>query len=257
MRAQLAVVYLFATLWKLHPDWLTGHIARGIFVSFEDQGVARGVPTAACVDAEKMIAGDALSRERASAWRVGARRTWDFATSPLELFDLLAVLPFWLELAVRLGLVAVRKDGATASLSALRLLRLTRVTRVFKLGKQAEAFRMFVRVIARSTPALRALAVFILLLMSLFGSLVYAAERGEWRCSGSHWSSSTSCVGTCFDGDGTPGSISSSSKSASSSSSSENSPYVGPVASTRAGGNPERRRPCVEVARTGECCDVE
>ena len=141
------------------------------------------VHAAACVDAEKMIAGDALSRERASAWRVGARRTWDFATSPLELFDLLAVLPFWLELAVRLGLVAVRKDGATASLSALRLLRLTRVTRVFKLGKQAEAFRMFVRVIARSTPALRALAVFILLLMSLFGSLVYAAERGEWRCS--------------------------------------------------------------------------
>jgi len=32
---------------QLHPDWLDGHIVRTIFLSFEEQGVARGVAWAA------------------------------------------------------------------------------------------------------------------------------------------------------------------------------------------------------------------
>lgn len=44
LRSQVATVYFFASLWKIHPDWLSGHIVRGIFLGFEDQGVARGVP---------------------------------------------------------------------------------------------------------------------------------------------------------------------------------------------------------------------
>lgn len=47
LRAQLSVLYLFAALWKLHPDWFSGAIVEGIFLSFEEQGVARGVPWAA------------------------------------------------------------------------------------------------------------------------------------------------------------------------------------------------------------------
>lgn len=44
LRGQVVIVYFFASLWKLHPDWLSGRICRGIFLSFEEQGVARGVP---------------------------------------------------------------------------------------------------------------------------------------------------------------------------------------------------------------------
>jgi len=44
MRLQLAVVYLFAFLWKLHPDWVSGQCCRLTFLSFEEQGAARGIP---------------------------------------------------------------------------------------------------------------------------------------------------------------------------------------------------------------------
>ncbi|KAK7242074.1 hypothetical protein SO694_00018462 [Aureococcus anophagefferens] len=47
LRAQLAVVYVFASLWKTHPDWVSGALVRGIFLGFEEQGVHRGVPWAA------------------------------------------------------------------------------------------------------------------------------------------------------------------------------------------------------------------
>ena len=48
-----------------------------------------------------------------------------------------------------------------------------RVTRIFKLGKQAEAFRLFVRVIQRSMPAMRVLLFFVFLLTILFGALIF------------------------------------------------------------------------------------
>jgi len=47
IRAQMAVVYLFASLWKIHVDWFSGRIVQGIFISFEEQDVHRGVPWAA------------------------------------------------------------------------------------------------------------------------------------------------------------------------------------------------------------------
>ena len=44
LRGQIIVVYFFASLWKTDPDWLSGQILKGIFLSFEEQGVNRGVP---------------------------------------------------------------------------------------------------------------------------------------------------------------------------------------------------------------------
>ena len=44
MRAQVAIMYLFASLWKMHPDWFTGRIVRRIFLNFEVANKARGVP---------------------------------------------------------------------------------------------------------------------------------------------------------------------------------------------------------------------
>jgi Vitamin K-dependent gamma-carboxylase len=44
IRMQYAIVYFFASLWKLHHDWCRGYIVQGIFLTFEQQGVARGVP---------------------------------------------------------------------------------------------------------------------------------------------------------------------------------------------------------------------
>ena len=44
LRGQIIVVYAFASLWKFDIDWIDGTIIKGIFLSFEDQGVHRGIP---------------------------------------------------------------------------------------------------------------------------------------------------------------------------------------------------------------------
>ena len=44
VRIQYAVVYFFASIWKVTPDWLDGTICKGIFITFQEQGVSRGIP---------------------------------------------------------------------------------------------------------------------------------------------------------------------------------------------------------------------
>lgn len=44
LRGQIVVVYFFASLWKLDADWINGTIVGHIFLSFEEQGDARGIP---------------------------------------------------------------------------------------------------------------------------------------------------------------------------------------------------------------------
>ena len=45
IRGQICVVYFYAALWKMiTPTWLDGTIVRSIFLTFEQQGVASGVP---------------------------------------------------------------------------------------------------------------------------------------------------------------------------------------------------------------------
>ena len=46
MRCQFAVIYLYASLWKLHEDWLSGSICRHIFLGLESNNLARGIPWA-------------------------------------------------------------------------------------------------------------------------------------------------------------------------------------------------------------------
>jgi Vitamin K-dependent gamma-carboxylase len=44
IRIQYAVVYFYASLWKITPNWLDGSICKMIFTTFQEQGVNRGVP---------------------------------------------------------------------------------------------------------------------------------------------------------------------------------------------------------------------
>jgi len=47
-------------------------------------------------------------------------------------------------------------------------------------------FKQFVRAMVLSIPALRMLAYFMMMLMVLFGALIYAAEKGEWTVDAEH-----------------------------------------------------------------------
>jgi hypothetical protein len=94
-----------------------------------------------------------------------------FVLSPLNMVDLLAILPFYLE---QFG-SAIGGDV----LRVLRVLRVVRIFRVFKLAKYAESMQMFAITLVRSVDALKLLGVFFGMAVLIFSSLLFYAEKGE------------------------------------------------------------------------------
>jgi len=122
-------------------------------------------------------------------------KVWLFIKSPMNMIDLLSILPFFIEIAtgqgqqfepyqVTVGNQTVTRymevGGDALSFNFLRILRLARIFRVFKLGKYSEGLQLFVRVLAASTEALILLSFFVGLTMMLFGSMIFFAEGGKW-----------------------------------------------------------------------------
>ncbi|GHJ84136.1 hypothetical protein NliqN6_0538 [Naganishia liquefaciens] len=117
------------------------------------------------------------------------RMCWNWATSFFAIVDLLAVLPYYIE-------VALQQDTTILfRFSILRTLRLLRVFRAFKYQNQM-LFTIEVMYIAihRSKDALLALAFFIAMALVVFSTLIYFAERGVWDA----------VLGTFVDAEGNP-----------------------------------------------------
>lgn len=102
----------------------------------------------------------------------GKYKTLMYAVKVLNLIDLVAILPFYLELAV---------SGGNSSLSVVRVLRLARVFRIFKMGKGSSGVQLLGKTIWVSLPPLIILAFFITLGVVVFGALIYFAESGEYK----------------------------------------------------------------------------
>ena len=100
------------------------------------------------------------------------RASYAFVMSPMNLVDLVAILPFYLELAFA--------GGGGAAFSVLRVLRLARVFRVLKLGKFCSSLATLVRVMINSASALYLLLFFMGLGCVLFGAAMFFAEGGTW-----------------------------------------------------------------------------
>jgi hypothetical protein len=101
-----------------------------------------------------------------------------FLHQPLNLIDILAVLPFYVEVLV----------GATASGSAIvRIVRLVRIFRVFKISRYLPWVRVFSNALALSIQPLFMLVLVVLIAMVLFSSVIYYAERGEWSSAAGMW----------------------------------------------------------------------
>lgn len=125
--------------------------------------------------AKLAVAGEAV-RGLGQAWASrGSVRVWRYATKPLNLIDLVAILPFYLELMFGLG---------GGGLGVLRILRLARVFRLFKFGTVQEGVTLLADVMQLSYPSLRLLGFFGALGCVLFGSLVYLCELGAWAPPG-------------------------------------------------------------------------
>lgn len=87
-----------------------------------------------------------------------------FATRPLVLIDLIAILPGYI-------------PRGWVDLRFLRVLRLMRVLRVFKLGRYSDAIGVLARVIASRRGELVAMLVLLAVLLVLSAGLMYHAEH--------------------------------------------------------------------------------
>ena len=108
-----------------------------------------------------------------AAERGGCSKVWHFVRSPMNVIDLLAILPFYVELVLA-------GDGG-AAFAVVRILRLFRVFRVLKMGKFCHSMQMFGRVMASSSSALSLLVFFMAIGCTLFGSAVFFAEGGSFE----------------------------------------------------------------------------
>lgn len=96
-----------------------------------------------------------------------------FLLTPLNLVDLLAILPFYVE-AVLPGI------GGSSSAAIIRVVRLVRIFRIFKVARYLPWMRVFANALALSVQPLIMLVIVILIGVTVFASAIYFVERGDW-----------------------------------------------------------------------------
>lgn len=112
-----------------------------------------------------------LPKAPSSAPDTPLAKVWAFMCRPMNIVDLLAILPFYVEMLLQ---------DTARGLTVLRVLRLFRIFRVFRMARYEEGMRLFARVMAKSSEALILLVYFLLIAVILFGSLIYYAECGHF-----------------------------------------------------------------------------
>eukprot|EP00300_Choanocystis_sp_HF-7_P003016 c12275_g1_i1.p1 GENE.c12275_g1_i1~~c12275_g1_i1.p1 ORF type:complete len:534 (+),score=91.53 c12275_g1_i1:223-1602(+) len=101
----------------------------------------------------------------------GLRRTIMFVFTFLNLVDLVAILPFYLELI---------QVGPGAQIAVVRVIRLFRVFRILRIGQLSEGVQLFSGVINLSLTSFMVFVIFSLFAMVIFASLMFYAESGTW-----------------------------------------------------------------------------
>jgi hypothetical protein len=101
------------------------------------------------------------------------KKVFDFITTPLNIIDLVAILPFYIELVF-----GGKVDG-------LNVVRLLRIARIFRMTKSLDTYRNWVQllmeVILLSVSGLQILAFVFFLGLILFASLLFFTEEGSYR----------------------------------------------------------------------------
>lgn len=103
-----------------------------------------------------------------------------FALKPLNLVDLLAILPFYLELLLTLCGVDDSKlrDWRWAFL-VVRILRVLRVIRIIKLGRFSSGLQTFGMTLQRSQKQLQMMTIVLLTGVVFFSTVIYFLEKDE------------------------------------------------------------------------------
>eukprot|EP00931_Biecheleriopsis_adriatica_P075616 TRINITY_DN49440_c0_g1_i1.p1 TRINITY_DN49440_c0_g1~~TRINITY_DN49440_c0_g1_i1.p1 ORF type:complete len:524 (+),score=96.03 TRINITY_DN49440_c0_g1_i1:54-1625(+) len=96
----------------------------------------------------------------------------EFVRSPMNVMDLIAILPFYLELILSLFV-----DDTQGPIRLLRACRLIRIFRIFRLSKYSMGMALMVQSLLASIQPLMILGFFLCIGVTLFSSLLYYAER--------------------------------------------------------------------------------
>ncbi|KAF8326877.1 uncharacterized protein EI90DRAFT_1884430 [Cantharellus anzutake] len=114
---------------------------------------------------------------------------WKWMTSFFSVIDLLAILPYYIEIALQ---------ADTNEFFRFSILRTSRLLRVFRPFRYSNTILLTIEVMylsmKRSKDALLALGFFVLMVLIVFSTLLYFAERGSWDAS----------LDTFVDSDGNP-----------------------------------------------------
>lgn len=102
----------------------------------------------------------------------------DFVLSPLNVVDLVSIMPFFIELIVEL--VAVGLAGKGPDLRVLRIVRLFRLLRLLKLVRYAKSMLLVRRALQETSEALITILAFLLLAFIFFSAAAMTTERGHW-----------------------------------------------------------------------------
>lgn len=113
-------------------------------------------------------------------WTLLAPRKLRFALKPLNVVDLMAIVPFYLELLLTLCGVDDKKlrDLRWAFL-VVRILRVLRVIRIIKLGRFSSGLQTFGMTLQRSQKQLQMMTIVLLTGVVFFSTMIYFLEKDE------------------------------------------------------------------------------
>lgn len=104
---------------------------------------------------------------------IASPQKWEFVRSFLNVIDLLAILPFYVELGLK------NSNQQNFSLAFLRILRLVRVFRIFKLSRHSSGLQILGLTLKKSLRELGLLIFFLVIGVVIFSSMIYYAENGD------------------------------------------------------------------------------
>lgn len=121
-----------------------------------------------------------------------ARDRKKFSKKFLNWVDLVAILPYYIELFSRGG-------AEVPGLAVLRAIRLARVFRLMKVSKRS--LKMLGTTMVKSGKSLNVLFFLLLISLVVFSALMYFAERGSWDETQGRWFRTTgyTCSVACSD----------------------------------------------------------
>ena len=106
-----------------------------------------------------------------------APRRLEFIRQPMNIIDLAAIVPFYVEIII---IAASGGEGGNVPTGLLRLFRLFRVFRVLKLGTRMKKLEVVAAAVGDSLDMFVMLVFLLFLALVLFSTLIYFCEKDVW-----------------------------------------------------------------------------